>query len=104
MGITRDYLLAQLRQLPPVPFMARLLDPRAHLTQLQRAQAPYLSNGQCFTVAEVVLDRCFEQPGIWVRAADSLLVLDLTGPHYSNCPSIWLNLAWCQVVSGAGSN
>ena len=117
MSVTRQQFLEQFALLPSPPFLARLLDPYVRLTQLERARYRFTTNNQLFTVVEAVLDRCLEQPGIWVRAVPSLQLVHVSTAtngrrQQRKCyaykseedRSIWLNMDWCQLYLGSSVN
>jgi hypothetical protein len=103
MPTLRAEIEERLQSLPEPPFFARLLDPRQHLTQFQLAQAPYLRSSRLFVVSEIALDRCYEQPGIWLRAVDSIDKRSSWVPKFmpKGAP-MWLDLNWCTLFDLPG--
>lgn len=94
---TRAEIEQQLQLLPQPPFHAQLTDGRQHLTDYQRFMAPHVADHYLFVIAEVVVDRCFEQPGIWGRAINTRVSPLRLGQAPWPVNSIWLNLEWCII-------
>jgi hypothetical protein len=76
---------------PPLPFFARLLDPRKVLDPVLLMRYPELASNRLFTVVHAQFDRDAEHPGLWYRPL-------LTARNQKPAPAaFWLPASECVI-------